>query len=56
MEQLKVNITAPFYIVPKSCGSMKFGFGSGSADPYPCLMDPDPVIFKIKGHKEITKQ
>jgi hypothetical protein len=27
------------------CGSMKFWYGSGSADPYLLLMDPDPVIF-----------
>ncbi len=29
----------------QSCGSMKFWYGSGSADPYLWLMDPDPAIF-----------
>jgi hypothetical protein len=49
------------------CGSVKDG--SGSADPYFWLTDPDPAIFllitfeaiftsffKDKSHKEVTKQ
>ncbi len=42
-----------FIVYPKNqcCGSMKFWYGSGSADPYLSLMDPDsnadpdPAIF-----------
>jgi hypothetical protein len=29
------------------CGSMPFWGGSGSADPFLLLMDPDPAIFVI---------
>jgi hypothetical protein len=29
------------------CGSVTFWYGSGSADPCPRLMDPDPAIFAI---------
>ncbi len=36
------------------CGSMKFLYGSGSADKYLWLMDPDPVIF-VNDLQDINK-
>jgi hypothetical protein len=36
------------------CGSVKFQYGSGSADPYHCLTDPDPPLF-VSGSQDAIK-
>ncbi len=53
IENVKAKIQVFWNIYFQCCGSMKIWYGSGSADPYLRLMDPDPV--SLQGvNKKIT--
>ncbi len=38
----ETRTTIPTYRLSQCCGPMKFWYGSGSADPYHLIMDPNP--------------